>query len=55
MPATPPVRNATCSAAGSEPVAGGGRGAHVAAHREAHADEAGEPERKAPATNASVR
>ena len=43
MPATPPVRKATLSAAGSEPDLRGGRGAHVAAHREAHADEPGEP------------
>ena len=42
MPATPPVRNATLSAAGSEPELGRRRGAHVAAHREAHADEPGE-------------
>src|SRR3954452_15588323 len=53
MPHTPPVRNATRSAAGIEPVLaagargrgaglGGGRRAHVAPDRQAHADEAGE-------------
>ena len=47
MPATPPVRNATWSAAGIEPLLGRGRGAHVAAHREAHADEAGEARQEA--------
>ena len=47
MPATPPVRNATCSAAGIEPLLGRRRGAHVAAHREAHADEAGEARQEA--------
>ena len=47
MPATPPVRNATLSAAGSEPDLRRRRGAHVAAHREAHADEPGEARQEA--------
>ena len=48
IPATPPVRNATLSAAGSEPDFAAGRGADVAAHREAHADETGEARQRAP-------
>ena len=42
MPATPPVRKATLRAAGQRAGPGRGRGAHVAPHGQAHADEAGE-------------
>ena len=42
MPATPPERKATVSALGNEPLLGRRRGAHVALHGQAHADEAGE-------------
>ena len=47
MPATPPVRNATLSAPGQRAGAGRRRGADVAAHREAHADEPGEAREQA--------
>ncbi len=47
MPATPPVRNATCSALRHRAALRGRRGAYVAAYREAHADEAGEARHEA--------
>ena len=42
MPATPPVRKATCSAVGHRARLGRGGGAHVAPRGQRHADEAGE-------------